>query len=62
MSNVSSYMEAQALLSITVRAVDSLYFKKCDTLSQQRFLDEAISKLHEVQSLVKKAKGQSHDS
>ena len=55
-------MEAQALLSITVRAVDSLYFKKCDTLSQQRFLDEAISKLHEVQSLVKKAKGQSHDS
>ena len=62
MSNVASYMEAQALLSVTVKSVDSLYFKKCDTLSQQRFLDEAISKLHEAQSLVKKAKGQINDS
>lgn len=64
MSHVSDadFGEAQALVGVATNAVASLFFKSGghvildSTTDKQRFLDEAVSKLHEAQSLMNKAR------
>jgi len=54
MNNVNEHQEAAALLNQAIHAVNDLWL---DALPGEKpFLDEAISKLHEAQSLMMKAR------
>ena len=54
MNNVNDHQEAAALLANSIHAVNDLWL---DALPGEKpFLDEAISKLHEAQSLMMKAR------
>lgn len=41
-------------MQLVTRQVETLYFKQNVNLEKQRLLDEAVSKLHEAQSLLVK--------
>ena len=54
MNSVNDHQEAAALLANSIHAVNDLWL---DALPGKKpFLDEAISKLHEAQSLMMKAR------
>ena len=54
MNNVNEHQEAAALLNHTIHAVNDLWLEMDG--EGKPFLDEAISKLHEAQSLMMKAR------
>ena len=54
MNSVNEHQEAAALLNHTIHAVNDLWLAALP--GEKPFLDEAISNLHEAQSLMMKAR------
>jgi len=54
MNNVNEHQEAAALLNQAIHAVNDLWLEALP--GEKPFLDEAISKMHEAQSLMIKAR------